>query len=364
MKSEWGLKPTACRQLYLSCIIPISDYGSEIWYNGQKKYEKLFQNLQNRMIRKILGTFKTTPVQAMEIESHILPVKLRLLMKNQKYAIRLLKIAENNPICQRIPSFYTVKFENVGFDTSLWNNRYAEWNEDEKKSNKPHPSQLIRILHSVSDIVHKTDEFESVNNFIKPWKPSCKIKFQIKRSKETAKSSYYSILSKIQSINADKSQILLYTDGSKTEFSTSAVTFAPITRNWNNFTDNFNRFIEKDCLLKHHTISKSWKLNKKSSVKNAELYAILQAIKWAYKLTIANILFNLEKTIWIFSDSINAINEIQNLTNHTYAKQFENSRNAYSETIIRWFYNGFLVIRKSSKMKLQIKQLKRDIVES
>ena len=46
MKSEWGLKLTACRELYLSCIIPISDYGSEIWYNSQKKYEKLFQNLQ------------------------------------------------------------------------------------------------------------------------------------------------------------------------------------------------------------------------------------------------------------------------------------------------------------------------------
>ena len=48
-------------------------------------------------------------------------------------------------------------------------------------------------------------------------------------------------------------------------------------------------------------------IKKQSSVKNAELYAILQAIKWAYKLTIANILYNLEKTIWIFSDSINAI---------------------------------------------------------
>ena len=71
MKSEWGLMPTACRQLYLSCIIPISDYGSEIRYNGKKKNEKLFQNLQNRMIRKILGTFKTKLVQVMEIESHI-----------------------------------------------------------------------------------------------------------------------------------------------------------------------------------------------------------------------------------------------------------------------------------------------------
>ena len=39
MKSEWGLKPPACIKLYLSCINPILDYGSEILYNGQKKYE-------------------------------------------------------------------------------------------------------------------------------------------------------------------------------------------------------------------------------------------------------------------------------------------------------------------------------------
>ena len=34
-----------------------------------------------------------------------------------------------------------------------------------------------------------------------------------------------------------------------------------------------------------------------------------------------NILSNLEKTIWIFSDRIKAINEIQNLTNHIFARQ-------------------------------------------
>ena len=104
----------------------------------------------------------------MEIESHVLPVKLRLLMKNQKYAIRLLKIAENNPICQRIPNTYSIKFENIGFDTSLWNNKYAKWKEDEKQTNKRHPSQLISVLDSVSVIVHKTDKVEQINNFIKP----------------------------------------------------------------------------------------------------------------------------------------------------------------------------------------------------
>ena len=261
-----------------------------------------------------------------------------------------MKIAENNPICQRIPNTYSIKYENIGFDTSLWNNKYAEWNEDQKQTNKRHPSQLIRVLHSVSDIVHGTDEFEQVNHFIKRWKSSCKIEFQIENTKESAKSSYYSTLSKIQSMNSDKSRVLLYTDGSKIEFATSAVTFAAILRNWNNIIDNFDRFIEKDCLLNYHTILKSWKLGKQSSIENAELHAILQAMKWVYKLSNTNILSNLEKTIWIFSDSINAIKEIQNLTNNFFARQIRKLAKRLFESnyqvILQWIPSHSKIYRK------------------
>ena len=90
-------------------------------------------------------------------------------MKNRKYAIRILKIAKNNPFCQRIPNKYLIKFENISFDTSLGNNKYAKWNEDVKQTNKRITSKLIRVLHSVSDIVPKTDEFKKSNHFIKPW---------------------------------------------------------------------------------------------------------------------------------------------------------------------------------------------------
>ena len=109
-------------------------------------------------------------------------------------------------------------------------------------------------------------------------------------------------------MNSDKCPFLLYTDVSKIEFATSAVTIAPIMRNWSHITNIFERFIEKDSLIKYHTISKSWKLSKQSSIKNAELLAILQAMKWVYKLSNTNILSNLEKTIFISFDSINAIN--------------------------------------------------------
>ena len=60
----------------------------------------------------------------------------------------------------------------------------------------------------------------------------------------------YSTVSNIQSMNSDKSRVLFYTDGSKIEFATSAVTFAPIISNRTNIIDKFTHFIEKDCLIK------------------------------------------------------------------------------------------------------------------
>ena len=141
-------------------------------------------------------------------------------------------------------------------------------------------------------------------------------------------------------MNSDKSRVLVYTDGSKIEFASSAVTYAPIMRNWRKFNNIFNRFIENDCLIKYHTISKSWKLNKQSSLKNAELHAILEEMKWVYKLSNTNILSNLEKTIWIYSDSINAINEIQILKNHIFARKIRKLEKRLFESnyqsILQW----------------------------
>ena len=101
----------------MSCITLICDYGSETWYHGQKSFENQFQVLQNLMIRKILETFKTSPVQAMEIEVNLLPAKLRLIPKNQKYAVRIAKIGQFNLIGQRIPMDFSTQFESTGFDT-------------------------------------------------------------------------------------------------------------------------------------------------------------------------------------------------------------------------------------------------------
>ena len=46
--------------LFVHALFLFRTMAQKSRYNGKKKNEKLFQNLQNRMIRKILGTFKTT----------------------------------------------------------------------------------------------------------------------------------------------------------------------------------------------------------------------------------------------------------------------------------------------------------------
>ena len=55
------------------------------------------------------------------------------------------------------------------------------------------------------------------------------------------------------------------------------------------------------------------------------------------------IILSLEKTIRIFSDSINAINEIQNLTNHIFARQIRKLAKLLFESnyqvILQWVPN-------------------------
>jgi hypothetical protein len=68
-----GLSPSAVRQLYLACVISIADYGSIIWWKGQKSLIKPLQAIQNTACLRILGTFKTALILAREIEAALLP---------------------------------------------------------------------------------------------------------------------------------------------------------------------------------------------------------------------------------------------------------------------------------------------------
>src|SRR5436190_14866241 len=64
--TERGLSFQAMRQLYIACISSVADYGVPVWWNNQKNMLEKFQKLQNIALRKMLGAFKTSPINAME----------------------------------------------------------------------------------------------------------------------------------------------------------------------------------------------------------------------------------------------------------------------------------------------------------
>ncbi len=128
MNSEWGLNAKSGRQLYLTCITPISDYGAEIWWNNQKSHAAKFRKLQNAALRKILGAFRTSPIDAMQIEAEIPPVEVRLDQKCKNYAIRTVGLPEKHPIRKRTPISYPPQYV-TGLDLDLDAAKYLDWNE-------------------------------------------------------------------------------------------------------------------------------------------------------------------------------------------------------------------------------------------
>jgi hypothetical protein len=68
----------AMRQLYIACVTTIADYGTFMWWNFQKQYIDPFAAFKNAALRKMLKTFKITPISIIEIEATITPISIRL----------------------------------------------------------------------------------------------------------------------------------------------------------------------------------------------------------------------------------------------------------------------------------------------
>ena len=104
--TERGLSFQAMRQLYIACISSVADYGVPVWWNNQKNMLEKFQKLQNIALRKMLGAFKTSPINIMELEASIPSLKVRFERICKNYAWRTLQMHENHPIRLRILSSF------------------------------------------------------------------------------------------------------------------------------------------------------------------------------------------------------------------------------------------------------------------
>ena len=112
------------------CIVFIVNYGSEIWFQfndqKQKHFLKMFDKLQNTAMKKILKIFKITSIEIMKIECNLLPSKLRLLKKFQKYVIKIAKVEHLNNFIEYVSHNFFKNFIHHGFDQDQWGKKFAK----------------------------------------------------------------------------------------------------------------------------------------------------------------------------------------------------------------------------------------------
>jgi hypothetical protein len=155
VRHETGLSPSAMRLIYQACVTSRSDFGAEIWWQGQKNLEITLQLQQNAALRRILNAFRSTPVTALHNEAALPLVAVRLIHKLRKYTLHLLSLPTTHPVIQWCPSSYPIPGH---FTTSLSDDHEYDhpW-----YSNHRSPSRLIRILREMHQWLHPDDEIEN-----------------------------------------------------------------------------------------------------------------------------------------------------------------------------------------------------------
>jgi ribonuclease HI len=243
-----GLSPYALRQIYQACVTSVSDYGSVIWWRGQRNLLQPLQALQNQGVRKILGVFKTAPIKPMEVEAALPPPEIRLNSNIRKYAFRVLKLSPSHPVnveIQGIQSFID------NFETRIRTTK---------------PTQIQRIHASIQGLVD-IDSLEQIQHFYyAPWEHTTPYQVKInKASKSDAATAHNQHLNTIKGSNI----ISIYTDASALPDQIGVgVGIAAF--------DNSALYIPETP-----TYTKHWNIGPQQLVYNGELDGVTTAIEYA-----------------------------------------------------------------------------------
>ncbi len=221
LNSEWGLNAKLEKQLYVACVISISDYEAEIWWNNQKSYLTKFRKLQNTALRKILSAFRTSSIEAMKIESGISSVKIQLDQKCKIYAVWVICLPEKHSIRKRTSISYSPQYVNE-LNLNLNASKYLDWNESNQnllkkaKNCRKQPTQIYRVLNKVQNTLNSISEIE-IPRFSKSW--SQNIEYLTNLQTEFAKCENYENVNthyrELSKITQNAKNIVIYTDASQ-----------------------------------------------------------------------------------------------------------------------------------------------------
>jgi hypothetical protein len=108
---DWGADFKTLIKLYRCLIRSKLDYGSIVYGSARKSYTHMLDPIQNQALRLCLGSFRTTPVESLQVEANEPSLTLRRNKLAVQYATKL-QSNPNNPAfdCTYNPQ-YTFVFQ-------------------------------------------------------------------------------------------------------------------------------------------------------------------------------------------------------------------------------------------------------------
>jgi len=102
-----GMRPAQMRQLYRTCVTPITDYAASVWYGPGRRglvgLTNALEKVQRLGARMILRAWKRVALPILEVEACLEPVVVRLQRKTAKHAVMTLSLPVDNPVRKAMP---------------------------------------------------------------------------------------------------------------------------------------------------------------------------------------------------------------------------------------------------------------------
>nr|XP_018897843.1 PREDICTED: uncharacterized protein LOC109031029 [Bemisia tabaci] len=258
---KWGTHPSYSKILFNGLIYSITDFGIQFYYN--KKTAERLSVIINQCVRRIFGFLRSTPTNAMYVESGIPPIAFRAGYITDKFILKNFNF--NLPSKKQT----MMKLEQLVAD-----------NSPVVRQNTP---LLLQRLKTISHLTTQVEAANSRSYFFRSYCHNSAINLQLPIAK---KEDLDTVQRFKEFIQENKSISFIYTDGSKTKDYTSAGVYSP----------NLN-------------LQRSLLLNKHLTILNAEIRALFDATVFLNESRI--------QEAAICTDSMGAIQAISNVRKPT-----------------------------------------------
>ena len=258
---KWGADPNICLLFYKTFIRSVLDYSSIFYGSAADTHLRKLENIKNKCLRQSIGFLRSTPINVIEVEATEPPLSLRRSFVSDKFLLKM--VSKDSKIVNKINEL-TI----LGYTHTYWRAK-----------------KLPLLVESYSWITQFKDQIYSskllpyfqLNDFYMNNIPKIIIPKTTNENPYDLKSQF---LENINTIWSNYEHI--FTDGSVMENRTG-------------------------CAFYHKNLKKfkKYRLPNNTSIYSAELWAILEALKYSLNYTENNLFI-------IFTDSKSSLTKLEN----------------------------------------------------